>query len=501
MRNPKSQLSLVSTALAVALSLALTAAPAFGRTTAELLSDRPLPPTDPGVFDDRMYPQTGPMAPAQGAPPSEAQASTLLDQYLAAEFPDDSVRQRSAKAVFDSPTAKQKLPSPSLRAALAALAGTLGEPAIAFVLDAKTPGGEEAVRAVRFVDASQLGSDDNIAETFINPANGQIEIRVNDRYAAENPFLLTSTMGHEPLHQDPSVDNYEEAVAHSLDELIYIHQLVRHPELASTGTGLARTHNSTALMRFNSGTGSQLGLYATNDGASIAPGSTTLWAASWWEVFGDGSTTETPGSPLLDRYLFNIQPAGTAACSGVRFSKAALDCIDRSGNARLTHDELLGVARTLKLDVDSDGDGWFDRDDGCPQEPAATTDGCPGSPAAEPEPPRPAQIAAALMRSLKPLRRLSTKRVLRRRGFAIRNVETIWPGRLRLQLVVRAGRVTLARGSRSFGEPGARKIKLRLTRAGGRLLRRKGRAKARLWVSFAPRGAPPLERARTIRLR
>jgi len=100
---------------------------AQARTADELLVDRPLAPTDVNILKTDVYPSGAPLVPAAGNEPSEQQAKAGLDAYLTAEFPGSAASQNAAKAVFDDATAKAKIPSHSLRAALAALTGTVAE--------------------------------------------------------------------------------------------------------------------------------------------------------------------------------------------------------------------------------------------------------------------------------------------------------------------------------------------------------------------------------------
>ncbi|HKP89114.1 MAG TPA: thrombospondin type 3 repeat-containing protein [Thermoleophilaceae bacterium] len=300
------------------------------------------------------------MTPATGGEPTEQQARGMLDAYFAAEFPGDTARQTAAKAVFDDATARSKVASPSLRAGLAALSGTLADSGIAYALNATTPGGQPKVASIAF------GPLPGRLYAQVQPATAadQVKIVVRDEYKAESPFLFTEILAHELLHQDTPDADYEEAANYALEQRLYLGQLVRHPGLARTGTELSRRLNTNALTRLNSGSGATLGLYVTNGDKQVLPGS--AWAASsWWEVFGGGNTAATPGNDLLASYLANTHTAGAPTCSGAQFNKALLDCIDQNGNDGLTSAELLAAARALKLDFDTDGDGRLDSKDNC----------------------------------------------------------------------------------------------------------------------------------------
>jgi hypothetical protein len=338
-------------ALLAAIAAALLAAtPSGAETAAQTLARRPLAPLDhsllngPNTIGRRvLYPDASAMTPAAGPAPSELQAGAMLDAYLAAEFPGNAVAQGAARAVFDDATAKAKVPNPSLRAALASLRGTFADAAVGYVLN--------SVDSVAFV-APSLGcgpqSPGWAACSFI-AARGDIEF--NSRYQYENPFLLTHLLAHEVLHSDASVADYEETTAYVLDALLYIDQLARHPSLATLGTEFARRSNSNAVALLNSGTGSQLGLYATNGNRQIFPGSTADRTTSWFADFASAVTTATPGAPVLGPYLAATHTPGAPACSAATFNKPLLDCLNANRSLGLTSDELAAAARALRLDT------------------------------------------------------------------------------------------------------------------------------------------------------
>jgi hypothetical protein len=342
--------TLLSLVLAVMAGFALVAQ---AETSDEILSRRPFTPLDHSLLNGPngigrvvLYPDAAPMSPATGPALTEQQAGSLLDRYLAEEYPGSSSTRVAARAVFDNATAKSKVPSPSLRAALASLRGTFADAAVDYVLS-----GTPAVNSVVFVAPSQgCGSQSPawIGCSFI-ASLGQIQF--NSRYQFENPFLLSHILAHEVLHSDGTVADYEEATAYALDARMYIEQLARHPSLATLGTELARRSNSNAVALLNSGAGSRLGLYATNGSRQIFPGSTADKTTSWFADFASSNTTSTPGGPVLAPYLTATHTAGAPTCSPATFDKALIDCLDANANLGLSADELVAAARALKLNV------------------------------------------------------------------------------------------------------------------------------------------------------
>jgi hypothetical protein len=333
--------------------LAGSASVALAETSEQTLSRRPFAPLDHSLLNGPngigrivLYPDASPMSPATGSPLTEQQAGTQLDRYLAEEYPASAPARAAARAVFDNATAKSKVPDPGPRAALAALRGSIADAAVDFVLS-----GTPTVNSIGFVAPAQgCGSQSpGWAGCSFIASLGQIQL--NSRYQYENPFLFSHLLAHEVLHSDGSVADYEETTAYVLDTRLYIEQLARHPWLATLGTEFARRSNSNAIARLNSGTGSQLGLYATNGNGQIFPGSTADKSTNWFADFASSVTTTTPGGPVLGPYLSATHTAGAPACSPASFSKALIDCLDANRNLGLSSDELVAAARALKLNL------------------------------------------------------------------------------------------------------------------------------------------------------
>jgi hypothetical protein len=318
---------------------------AFARDASTVLSTRPFPPADLSKQSTHWYPNAPAMQTATGPGPSDEQAAAMLDAY----FAGDPSNGAAAHGVFDSAAARQKVPAPAARAALAGLEGTIGQPAIDYILNAQTPDGRPKVTGVVFADLADLVYAQSVAS-----GDGQKEIRLNNDYTAANPFLFTSLLAHEALHQDEqSGSTFEELSATSFEGLIYMRQLVTHPELANAPTGLARFQNTAATLRLNSGQGATLGLYSSNGGQPILPGSNSN-ATSYLDAF-DKAFVDTAGNALLGSYLAATHGSGAPACSGDAFSQALLDCIDANGDSGLTPDELIAAANAIGLDTSAGG--------------------------------------------------------------------------------------------------------------------------------------------------
>jgi hypothetical protein len=334
-----------SLALVVAVSLAVTTAAASAATKHDnrILSKRPLAPKILSRQHPHWYPNAPAVTTAPGPGPNETAARQLLSDYLADEFPHSPHARAAALAIYDSPVAKQKVPAPSARAALAALRGTIGEPAIAHILTDTTAEGQPSVTEVTYGD---LG--DTVFAQSIAAGTGQKEIVLNNDYTASDPFLFTALLAHESLHQDEqSGSTYEEAAATSFESLIYLDQLTHHRRLTRSSTGLGRYDNTVATLRLNSGKGAHLGLFAANHDHKVLPGSAVDYR-SFWDAFSK-NLVNTDGNSVLKAYLANTHVRGAPKCSARKFSRKLLKCIDANKNDGLSPHQLITAAHALGL--------------------------------------------------------------------------------------------------------------------------------------------------------
>jgi hypothetical protein len=180
-------------------------------------------------------------------------------------------------------------------------------------------------------------------------ATEQLFFVFNKRYAAENPFLFTQLLAHEALHSDDEPGTFEEIVALALHSFIYLQQLARHPDLASTETEWARRHNSNTLARLNAGEGARLG-NETNGNQPLFPGS-PLSFTSWLEQFEPlQNPVPTPGNGLLAKHLRRLQERQQPQCSAEEFNEALLACVLENQRG-LTPKQLVAAANALELDT------------------------------------------------------------------------------------------------------------------------------------------------------
>lgn len=324
----------------------------------ELLAQRPFKPTDNSLFFPSVYPSDLPVVDATGDPPSEEQAKALLEEYLQIRYPDNPDKVKTGIALYNNPETFLKISSPTLRAAFVALMDTAGEPAIDYILHAKTSQGNPKVALARFSRfPDNRGNTIAMVKPFGLDDPEVVVIEFNERFQAENPFLFTNTFAHEALHQHEKNLNsiVEEEVIYTFDTLVYLEQLAYYPELAQSGTWLSRWVNTNALSRLNSGSGSELGLYDSNGNQPIWPGSEKD-TPSFDDRFTDnpGRDSTSPGNDLLERYLERIREDGHALPDNTDFSVELLHWIS-DNQAEVSPEELIAAAKALKLDVPLSG--------------------------------------------------------------------------------------------------------------------------------------------------
>lgn len=320
----------------------------------ELLAKRPFIPTDTTLFFPTVYQSDLALVDAVGDPPSEDQARAMLEDFLAARYPYDPNKVDEGIGLYNNPETFLKISSPSLRAAFVALLDTVGEPAMEFILHAKTSQGNPKVVLIRFsnfpADRSNTIGMAVIGE-FDDPE--QMTIEINERFQFEDPFLFTDTIAHEALHNEDDNPNsiVQEEVIYAFDTLVYLELLAYQPELAQEGTWLSRWKNTNALSRLNSGGGSELGLFETNNNQPIWPSSEKN-TTSFDERFTDnpGRDLVTPGNDLLKSYLERIREDDNELPSEINFSIDLLQWIS-DNQAELTAEELIAAARALLLEI------------------------------------------------------------------------------------------------------------------------------------------------------
>ncbi|MFQ5381034.1 MAG: hypothetical protein ACE5EF_05365 [Dehalococcoidia bacterium] len=177
-----------------------------------------------------------------------------------------------AIARFDA-MAPAIVPSPKLRAAIAALTGTFAEPALDYLLgDLNCTGRPAALIAFQ----PPPDQPDLLARSS-RTEDGALVISINPRLAGERIEHLMPILVHEATHCDEADGRFEEIAATAFDTLFYIQLLVSFPDLPRAGTTLSRELNVDALAMLNSGRAvpESGGVLATAGAGAVLPGSSS----------------------------------------------------------------------------------------------------------------------------------------------------------------------------------------------------------------------------------
>jgi hypothetical protein len=241
------------------------------------------------------------MRPAAGPPWDAQRARAAVAQTVAG-----AARDRALAAFADSALAR-RAPDPGPRAALAALAGTAGEPLIAAVAEGRAPA----------LGAGALAEPGRVIGT--DPAD-PVRRLVNDRYRGEHPALVAPSLVHALLAGPAPRGHAQEALLHGLLALVHLQGLARVPRLAALGTELARRQNSLALSLFNSRpAGSPSIRLIAPDGPGTIPGGAPAMATpDFWSIpFAPPEPATAPAPPelgeVLQALLGDAAPAGPLA--------------------------------------------------------------------------------------------------------------------------------------------------------------------------------------------
>lgn len=208
---------------------------------AAFLAAHPLQPGKPGVVDPDVQ---APVTPADRDPAAVRSAlGALLDRRGAS-----SANRQAVLARYDSipPSA---VPSPKLRAALAALTGTFAEPA----LDSLFTGNNCTGQPVALIAFQTPPGDPSLLGRSTRQTDGRRIISINPSLEGERIEDLMPMVAHEAIHCDNSDGRYEEIAATAFDTFLYLGILVTDPTMATSGTLLAREFNIDAIALINSG--------------------------------------------------------------------------------------------------------------------------------------------------------------------------------------------------------------------------------------------------------
>lgn len=305
-----------------------------------LLARPPAPPRDPGLFSadseagPGVYPQGPPMRPASGPAWDAARARAAL----AAVLPDPDERARGL-AAFDDPGLARRLPDPGVRAGLAALTGTAGEPLVGEAAEGRTP----AVRYGVIEEPSRVVGPD---------PGGDPGLRiVNARYRAEHPALLAGSLVHALLAGEPPRGHAQEALLHGLLAAVHLQLLARAPRLAGLGTELSRRQNALALSLLNSrpARSPRIRLIAPDGPGTIPGGAPGMQTPDFWSIpFAPAEPRSAPAPEALRAVLRRLLGATARLDGPLAYDDGLARLVDESlGSAWLSPMDIVRAGRAL----------------------------------------------------------------------------------------------------------------------------------------------------------
>jgi hypothetical protein len=328
---------LLAVTLMVGLVLGL-AGTASASTAKQTLQQPPFPPTDVSLFVPELYSEAPPTVPASQNPSGKNAMRKQLTKLLEKRFGASSQQASDGLSLYDAASTKEIVPSPRLRAALVALKGTVGEPAINGALDG-------TYSKVYF--GTLPCTCDPFAEVVFPPGSTKPEIIFNQRYHYEDFRHLAPTMAHELLHRDFAQNsNKEELVNDSFESLVYGQFILQTPSLVTSGTRLARSNNTELMARLNTRDAKGKLRLFTSQGNLFPDGNFVPYFAATHEPLGDS----TPGNAVLKAMVQNVVGPSVTLSSTVDFDDSTLLLLDKK-QAVFTPRQLVRLATILKLDT------------------------------------------------------------------------------------------------------------------------------------------------------
>ena len=189
-------------------------------------------------------PATAPVIEADRDP---AAMRSLLEEHVLLRGSGAEVA-REALATYDA-IPVEIIPSPKLRAALAALTGTFAQPAITSILTSDNCTNRPAA-SVLFQLPPQ--NPDLIARVTYTRGGARV-ISVNPFAEGERIEHLMPILAHEAIHCDQKDGIFEEVAATAFDGFLYLQLVAADAQLAAANTRVARELNIDAVALINSG--------------------------------------------------------------------------------------------------------------------------------------------------------------------------------------------------------------------------------------------------------
>jgi hypothetical protein len=204
-----------------------------------LMASAALVIADPAILDDTSKPV------ASAADRDAAAIRGTLEEHLTRRGASGSTIQSALQRYDALPPAV--IPSPKLRAALAALTGTFADSAIENLMTANNCTGRPIAKLAFQEPEAGLFAQ------VTHERDGARVLSIRPDLEGERLEKLMALITHEAIHCDPDGSLVEEIVATALDTVMYMSLLFVTPEMARDGTSLTRDFNVDAVAMINSG--------------------------------------------------------------------------------------------------------------------------------------------------------------------------------------------------------------------------------------------------------
>lgn len=181
-----------------------------------------------------------------------AQLTAFLNRKVNNEKTISAAQRDAALANFNSSANKAIVPAHNLRAAIASLVGTIGEPAINFYFGTANSTGKTPL-LVTF-DGTQISSGATICEGSYTSSD-RYKLIWNPNYAGEHFAVLSGRLVHEAMHDsvDRTNSQDEEVVLNFVESVVYAQQAVTDFTITRGGTLYSTYANYRLMLTLNSG--------------------------------------------------------------------------------------------------------------------------------------------------------------------------------------------------------------------------------------------------------
>jgi hypothetical protein len=300
------------------------------------LARRAFRPTDLTLFPTSVQPGGSNGAVADDDVP-EGTVTSSFTSFMSKKVTAGLITQSQydrAVALYNSNNTKAIVPNANLRAALASLIGTVGEPAINAILSAQN----ETGRNWTIIDfSSETRPSAVVGESYINPDTGRIRTLFKEEYRGEPFQALAGYIAHETLHTDNFNSTLEETFTNTVETMVYAQHLLGFRGWIFSNTQLTQQGNAKLMAMLNSGSKvfPRVGIYTApklNSGNQVFYQSGTYTDTSFANymntLYTDRGYTEyvTPGNDTLNAFYSAITSGQTPTTSG--FGNPALSGID-----------------------------------------------------------------------------------------------------------------------------------------------------------------------------